>query len=158
MMLLERHLEDGTRTFADLLARAHEQPQGLRATLRMFVDAMLELHKDRPRLQHLLAEEAPRPPRIEAAFQRVEAAAIQAVTELLRRLPEVRRRDLRRAAYMTVQAIENLSHRFAAHPPRDLSRRDFANELVAMVEAYLIADRPVDRKRRERSVVPGQAR
>ena len=135
--LLERHLDEGTRVFADLIAQVHAQPQPLRQALRTFVDALLELHKDRPRLQHLLLEEAPRPPRVDATFHRVENAAVEAVEALLRGFPEVRHGNLERAAYMTVQAVQDLTHRFAAHPPRHLSRQQFADELVAMVEAYL---------------------
>lgn len=135
--LLERHVEQGQRMFGELIQHARVQRQGLRQTLRMFVEAMLDLHADRPRLYHLLLEEVPRPRRVEAKRVQAEAAAAHAVAELLGRYADVPRRDLERAAYMAVHTVEDLTHRFITHPAPGLSRSTFAGELVAMIEAYL---------------------
>ncbi len=137
VMLLERHIEQGKNMLGQVIQRASTRRRNLRQTLRMFVEAMLGLHADQPRLQHLLQEEVPRPQRVEAELLRAEASAARAVADLLRNYTEVQRHNLERAAYMTVQTVEDLTHRFVTHPPPGLSRRAFVNELVAMVEAYL---------------------
>jgi AcrR family transcriptional regulator len=137
VLLLERHIQQGTHMFEELLDRARGQRLDLRGTLRMFVEGMLELHAAGPRLQHLLLEEAPRPPRLEAELLRAEASAVQAIAKLLRSHADVPRRRLEPAAYVTVHAVEDLTNRFVAHPPSGVSRRQFATELVTMLEAYL---------------------
>lgn len=137
VLLLERHIQQGTRMFAELLHRARAPRRDLRRTLRMFVEGMLELHTAGPRLQHLLLEEVPRPPRLEAELLRAEAAAVQAIAKLLRSHANLPPRRLEPAAYMTVHAVEDLTNGFVAHPPSGVSRRQFATELVAMLEAYL---------------------
>jgi hypothetical protein len=60
----------------------------------------------------------------------------------LRLYPEVRHPRLTQAAVMAVQTVESLTHRFAAHPGEGLPPEDFANELVAMLEAYLTRTAP----------------
>lgn len=135
--LLEQHVEQGMQMFRRLVDMAGRRRRDLHSTLRMFAGAMLDLHADRPRLQHLLLDEAPRPPHLEAHLLRAEEAAARIVADLLRSYSEVRRCNLERAARLTVQTVEDLTHRFVTHPPRGLSRRGFVDELVAMLEAYL---------------------
>ena len=105
----------------------------------MFVDGMIALHGTRPRLIHMLLEETPLPPRVHEFMRASEAEATRAVAELLRRCPEVRRRNLDQVAVMVVGVVESLTHRFAAHPDENLSGRAFAVELVRMLESYLTA-------------------
>ncbi len=139
--LLERHVEQGERMIAGLIERARTVPLGLRDGLRLFVEAALAHHDERPRLQHLLLEEAPRPPHVHSALRCAEEEMIDSVASLLQRFPEVRSSDLRRTAYFAVQVVEQLTHQYAAHPPRGLSRPAFASELVALLEAYLTGRR-----------------
>lgn len=138
--LLERHLAEGGHRLSEWVARSLTQPLGLQAALRLFIDGMLDLHAERPRLQHILLEETPLPPRVHEILLRSEAEAAKTVAALLRLYPEVRRHHLGRAAYLVVQAVESLTHRFAAHPEHGLPRRAFAAELVAMLGAYLTSD------------------
>ncbi len=138
--LLERHLADGMTQMADWVARCVAEPRGLHDTLHVFVEGMLDLHADRPRLQHILLEETPLPPRLHDAMLRAEREAAKTVAGLLRLQPEVRRKNLEQASHLAVQTVETLTHRFAAHPDQGLSRRAFATELVAMLEAYFASD------------------
>jgi len=69
-----------------------------------------------------------------------EREAAKTVAGLLRLYPEVRHRRPAEAAIMAVQTVESLTHRSAAHPGQGLPRKAFANELVAMLEAYLIRE------------------
>ena len=137
--LLERHLAEGMRRLREWVGHSAASPRSLEETLRIFVDGMIDLHADRPRLQHILLEETPLPPRVHEALLRAEQEAARTVAGLLRLYPEVRRRNLARAAYVAVQTVESLTHRFAAHPDQGLSRRALAAELVAMLRAYLAA-------------------
>ncbi len=77
---------------------------------------MIALYHERPRLQHILLEETPLPPRVHEALLSSEREAARTVAGLLRRYPEVRHRRLADAAVMAVQTVESLTHRFAAHP------------------------------------------
>ena len=135
--LLERHLAEAMRRLNDWVGRSVPAPRSLRDTLGVFIDGMLDLHADRSRLQHVLLEETPLPPQLHDTILRVEQDVARTVAGLLRLYPEVRHDNLGRAAILAVQAVETLTHRFAAHPELGLSRRAFAAELAAMLEAYL---------------------
>ena len=138
--LLERHLGDGMRSMADWVASCIAEPRGLHETLHIFVEGMLDLHADRPRLLHMLLEETPLPARLHDALLHAERDAAKTVAGLLSVHPEVRRKNLERASHLAVQTVETLTHRFAAHPDQGMSRRAFATELVAMLEAYFASD------------------
>lgn len=135
--LLERHLAEGMRQLREWVGRAVAEPGGVHEALRIFIEGMLDLHAERPRLQHILLEETPLPPRLHDALLSAETEAARTVAGLLRRYPDVRHNNLARAAYLMVQTVETLTHRFAAHPEHGLSRRAFATELVTMLGAYL---------------------
>ncbi|MDH5493961.1 MAG: TetR/AcrR family transcriptional regulator [Myxococcales bacterium] len=135
--LLERHLAEGMRRLDDWVGRAMAEPRTLRETLELFVEGMIALHDEQPRLQHILLEETPLPPRVHDALLAAEREAARTVAELLRLYPEARHPRLAEAAVMAVQTVESLTHRFAAHPGQGLPRDAFAAELVGMLEAYL---------------------
>jgi len=137
--LLERHLAEGQLRLQAWVGRAVAEPRPLRATLRGFVEGMIELHAGQPRLQHILLEETPLPARVHDALLAGEREAAKTVAGLLRLYPEVRHGRLESAAVMAVQTVESLTHRFAAHPGHGLPREEFAVELVTMLEAYLTA-------------------
>jgi AcrR family transcriptional regulator len=135
--LLERHLAEGMRRLHEWVGQAVAEPCNLRGTLRRIVEGMITLHDEHPRLQHILLEETPLPPRVHEALLASEREAAKIVAGLLRLYPEVRHPRLAHAAVMAVQTVESLTHRFAAHPGQGLPREAFAVELVAMLEAYL---------------------
>lgn len=144
--LLERHLELAMRRLDGWIARSLSEPRGLRAALELFVAGMIELHAEQPRLQHVLLEETPRPPRVHDALLRFEADGAQRVAGLLRTFPEVRHPDLDAAAVLAVHAAEGLTHRFAAHPGAWLPAEAFARELADLLEVYLVCERPKRRR------------
>jgi len=126
----------GTRSPSAGPSRVAE-PRTLHETLQLFVEGMIALHDERPRLQHILLEETPLPPRVHDALLAGEREAAKTVSGLLRLYPEVRHPKLADAAVMAVQTVESLTHRFAAHSSQGLPRDAFAAELVGMLEAYL---------------------
>lgn len=138
--LLERHLAEGMRHMAGWVAGCIATPRSLHDTLHVFVEGMLDLHADSPRLQHILLEETPLPPRLHDALLRAERDTAKTVAGLLRVHPEVRRGNLEKAAHVAVLAVESLTHRFASHPDQGLSRRTLSTELVAMLESYFKSD------------------
>lgn len=135
--LLERHIAEGMQRLNEWAERGTVERMTLRESLQLFVEGMIELHAERPRLQHILLEETPLPPRVHDALLASDDEAARIVAGLLRRHREVRHPRVLQCAVMAVQTVESLTHRFAAHPGHGLPREDFVNELVGMLETYL---------------------
>lgn len=136
--LLERHVEETGRRLKEWVGHMVAEQHGLADALRDYVEKLLEAHAGRPRLQHILLEETPLPPRVHQALQDAERDAARTVAGLLRLYPEVRHARIDRAGFMLVQAAESLTHRFAAHPEAGgVGREEFVSELATMLRAYL---------------------
>jgi AcrR family transcriptional regulator len=139
-VLLEQHTQEVANAVEAIRRHVAEEPHDLVGVLQHFVEDMVELHSKNPRLQHVLLDEAPRPPHLKAKLQELEQAAVESTEILLRANPQVRIEDHRTAAYLAVQSIETLVHRFVVEPPDDVSRERFAAELVEMLVRYLRKD------------------
>jgi hypothetical protein len=98
---------------------------------------MLDMHGDKPRLHHILLEETQIAPGLHEVFHEIERQAARTIAGLLRRHPEVKRVSLEEASFLVVQAVETLTHRYASHPNMILTRKQFKDEIVAMICAYL---------------------
>ncbi len=57
---MDEHLQAGTELLGNRLSEG--LPEGLEDTLRLFVRAVIDNHRDNPRLHRVLFEEAPRAP------------------------------------------------------------------------------------------------
>jgi AcrR family transcriptional regulator len=136
-VLLEEHTRDAADTVEAIRRHVAEEPHDLVGVLEHFVEDMVALHSKNPRLQHVLLEEAPRPPHLMARLRELERAAVESTEVLLRGNPQVRIDDYGTAAYLVVQSIETLVHRFAVEPPAAVSPERFAAELVRMLLRYL---------------------
>ena len=136
-VLLEQHTQEVANAVEAIRRHVAEEPHDLVGVLEHFVEDMVELHSKNPRLQHVLLDEAPRPPHLKARLQELEQAAVESTEILLRANPQVRVEDHRTAAYLAVQSIETLVHRFVVEPPDEVSRERFAAELVEMLVRYL---------------------
>ncbi len=139
-VLLEQHTQEVANAVEAIRRHVAEEPHDLVGVLEHFVEDMVELHSKNPRLQHVLLDEAPRPPHLKARLQELEQAAVESTEILLRANPQVRIEDYRTAAYLAVQSIETLVHRFVVEPPDEVSRERFAAELVEMLVRYLRKD------------------
>lgn len=139
-VLLEQHTQEVANAVEAIRRHVAEEPHDLVGVLQHFVEDMVELHSKNPRLQHVLLEEAPRPPHLKARLQELEHAALENTEVLLRANPQARVQDYRTAAYLAVQSIETLVHRFVVEPPDEVSRERFAAELVEMLVRYLRSD------------------
>ena len=139
-VLLEQHTQEVANAVEAIRRHVAEEPHDLVGVLEHFVEDMVELHSKNPRLQHVLLDEAPRPPHLKARLPELEQAAVESTEILLRANPQVRVEDHRTAAYLAVQSIETLVHRFVVEPPDEVSRERFAAELVEMLVRYLRKD------------------
>jgi AcrR family transcriptional regulator len=136
--LLERHLAETDQRLQQWVEGVVPARQTLRGALHDYVAGMLDMHSGRPRLQHILLEEIPLPERVHLTLIDAERRAAVTVAGVLEAYPEIRRAHLEQAAFLLVQTVESLTHRFAAHPAQQMvSRERFVNELVTMLEAYL---------------------
>lgn len=72
--LAERHVDEGLARLRALLAEVRDERLDSRLLVRRFVETMLELHRDQPRLHRVLFEEAPLPPALHRRIRREEDA------------------------------------------------------------------------------------
>jgi AcrR family transcriptional regulator len=136
--LVERHVEAGMRSVEALLAEAAAAPEDLRALLRSFVTAMVTLHGHEPDLHRVLFEEAPHPPQLHECVLQTEEGLAHAWLSILQRVPGVSVRDPDTAAHLVVQLTEALTHRFVLHGLHELSTAAFIDEVVILLERYLM--------------------
>lgn len=139
--LLERHIADTDHRLHEWAGHMVAEQHGLRDALHDYVSGMLDIHSEKPRLQHILLEETPLPERVHQALIEAERHAAKIVVGLLRLYPEVMHMGLDRAGFLVVQTVESLTHRFAAHPDEQFISRDgFVDEVVDMLAAYLTCE------------------
>jgi AcrR family transcriptional regulator len=136
-VLLEQHTQEVANAVGAIRRHVAEEPHDLVGVLQHFVEDMVALHSKNPRLQHVLLDEAPRPPHLKAKLQELERAAVESTEVLLRANPQVKLEHYRTAAYLAVQSVETLVHRFVSEPPDEISRESLAAELVRMLVRYL---------------------
>lgn len=137
--LVERHTREASALIEDLLRGASGSVQN---TVRQFVTRMIALHEKDPDLHRMLFEQAPHPAALLDALGQIEDATVDAIEALLRAHPDVKVKHPEVAAYLLVQSIEALCHRFVLHPPRSLrTRACFVEEVVSMLSAYLVTSR-----------------
>lgn len=139
--LLERHLSETKSRLIRWVDHMIEEQHTLHNAVVDYVESMIDIHSVNPRLQHILLEEIPLPPRVHELILSAEQDSAVTMGKLLQRYPEIKHRSLERAGVFIVQTVESLTHRFAAHPESQLMDRNlFAKELIAMLEAYLSYD------------------
>jgi AcrR family transcriptional regulator len=136
--LLEVHIAETSRRLKEWVGHMVAERHGLGDAIEDYVQGMLDTHSGRPRLQHMLLEETPLPPRVHRALLDAERQGARTVAGLLRLYPETRHANLDLAGFMLVQTVESLTHRFAAHPDEEgIKRAEFVAELVSMLRSYL---------------------
>lgn len=135
--LVQRHIDDGIREIGERLAVPDLLSMPLYERTRLFVEATVAIHQNDPVLHRVLFEEAPRSPEVVAALRTFERDTVQAVELLAAGDPEVRVVDTSLAAYMTVVAIESITHRYVSAHPDGIDADALAGELTAMVVGYL---------------------
>lgn len=133
-----RHLADGAERLLPVLARldgdlADVEPE---VVLREVLVAMLDLHRDRPRLHRLLFEETPLTEAVRARGQALEDAAARMVATWLGRRPDPPQHPAL-TARLLVEAVESWSHRVVLHPPPDADEPAFVTAATRILAAGL---------------------
>ncbi len=139
-VLLEQHFQEGIHAVEAVRRHVEEEPHDLSAVLQHYVEDMVALHAKNPRLHHILLDEARWPQQLVVKLREIKKAVVERVEAALRASPEVRIQDHKTAAYLVVQSVETLVHRFVVEPPDDVSNERFAAELVQMLVRYLRKD------------------
>lgn len=135
--LMERHIVEGEAAMRALMAQTRPGP--LRTQIRTFVQAMIALHAQAPRLHRVLFEEAPVPAPVWRILAAVERRMVEDVERYLAAQREVRVRDRSLAARLVVHVVEDLTHRFVLHRDGDVEAERYVDEVTALVTSYLVA-------------------
>jgi AcrR family transcriptional regulator len=137
--LMEAHIAEGQALLEQAATSVTARSLSLRSAVRQLVEAMIALHARDRALHRVLFEEAPLPPRLRRQLADAERVIAARVAAYLQRHPEVTAPDPALAATVVVQAVEALTHKLVVHGSDDLAAQ--ADELIALVTAYLTADR-----------------
>jgi AcrR family transcriptional regulator len=136
--LLEQHIEETQRRMREWVGHMVAENHALREALEDYVAGMMDVHVERPRLQHILLEETPLPVHVHQLLLEAEHQRARAMAGLLRTFPAVRHPSLEHSAYLIIHTVEALTHRFAAHPDDPaINRESLQRELVTMLVQYL---------------------
>jgi AcrR family transcriptional regulator len=139
--LVGRHLDEGVAVLGPLLEGLRDDPPPLGEGIRRLVDAMVALHRERPKLHRVLFEEAPRPPALRRRLTALTAASTAVVASYLRACGDqlAPGRDPELAARMVVQVVETVTHELVIRPADGVSVDTYILETVALVTGYLAA-------------------
>lgn len=136
--LAEQHVENA---FAAVLERVWEKRDApARELLRALVDALVQAHQKEPRLHRVIFEEAHL---LDASFrQRLEELDGRAL-QLARSIIEARCAELavdnpEMASFVVVQVLEGITHSTVIHHPEMMTRPEFREELLRLLESYLL--------------------
>lgn len=141
--LLEQHIEETQRQMREWVGHMVAEQHSLHDAIADYVVGMLDMHVQRPKLQHILLEETPLPERVHRLLLEAEHQLARTMAGLLRTYPEARLRKPEHMAYVVIHTIEALTHRFAAHPEDSMISKDaLREELVRMLTGYLVGDHP----------------
>lgn len=132
--LMQAHFDAGTRILGERLAAG--MPERLADVLRLVVRAMIDNHRDQPRLHRVLFEEAPRAPAFLARLHDAEDLMVAATATLLDGHPEVSVPDSRLAARIVVATIDALVHRLIT-APCPVDPQQLESEVVVLLTGYL---------------------
>jgi AcrR family transcriptional regulator len=132
--LMSAHVQSGVAITR--LHLAGGLPESIADTVRLFVRATVDNHREDPQLHRVLFEETPRPPN----FLRLADESALGIADLtqvvLAEHPDVRVTDTHTAARIVVTTIESLVHRLIASP-NPVDETAFENEVTDMLTRYL---------------------
>jgi AcrR family transcriptional regulator len=136
--LMERHMTETTANYEAVMRQADAADLEVAEVVRHFVLSMLASYQQDPAFYRVLFEEAPRPLGIHAARARIHEAVAQALTPQIGRLVSTQLRHPAVSAHLLVVVATSSVRHFVLHPPLGLRPEVFADELIAMILAYLV--------------------
>lgn len=147
--LQRRHIAKGQNAYPDMIAYLRSQPN-LRAALKILIDGAVAEHRVNPKLHKVFAEELPR------ASRRVhgdrDVHQMERLAYILEPYPiEVPDRDI--ALFLFRVITHAAIHEAVSERPDLLANPLFAEELVTLIERYLVRN-----KQRSRSAVARPAK
>jgi AcrR family transcriptional regulator len=140
--LARRHLAEGVAVLGPQLQRL-DQGEAWDEVLPDVVDAMVAMHAVAPMLHRCLFEETRLPRELRDELEALEDALVDLTAEALAADPTCAAQDTRLAAGIVVNAIEGLTHRLVLRPPVDADPKRLAEEITALVRAYLRTPRRI---------------
>jgi len=135
--IAERHLEECRMASMQVFTNAKDQPQTLESVLRLLVEGAVALHAHNPKLHQLLSEEIPLPENVWQAFEALEQELIDKLTQVFQHHPQVATQNIELSAYLVVQIVETMTHKFVLHPPNQHNLEDCIDEIVLILLRYL---------------------
>ncbi len=132
--LLDAHLIEGERRMTDAASRAAIDP------VAALVDGFVAFHAADPKLHRVLAEEAPRHPKMKARAAALEARVVDLVEAALAAAGVA---DARLKASVAVGAVDALAHRWIVEEGgTPASAATMIRELTDLLSAYLAPRAP----------------
>jgi AcrR family transcriptional regulator len=135
--LSRRHIAAVEELAWPALAALVERAPPLREGLEEIVWGMIALHRQSPRLQQVLFEQAPGVAEAQAMLHSVSERASALIAAYLAKRSEVTAGDAALAAGMLVEVVDAVTHRLVIHAPPGVDAKRYAGETVAMLEGYL---------------------
>ncbi|MGA8044340.1 MAG: TetR/AcrR family transcriptional regulator [Terracidiphilus sp.] len=135
--LQRRHIEKGRAAYPEMIAQLRSQPN-LRAALKILIDGAVAEHRINPKLHRVFAEELPR------ASRRVhgdrDKHLIARLSSVLEPYP-IQVPDLDIALFLFRVIGHAAIHEAASERPDLLESPLFAEELVTLIERYLVRNK-----------------
>jgi len=135
--LQRRHIEKGQNGFPDMVTHLRSQAN-LRDALKILVDGAVAEHRINPKLHKVFTEELPR------ASRRVHGDKDEHLIERLAKILEpygIQAPDLDIALFLVRVTTHAAIHEAASERPDLLANPLFAEELVTLIERYLLRDK-----------------
>jgi len=148
--LQRRHIEKGRTAYPDRIAQLRSQPS-LRAALRILIDGAVAEHRINPKLHKVFTEELPR------ASRRVHGDRDEQLIARLASILEpygIQVPDLDIALFLFRVTTHAAIHEAASERPELLSNPLFADELITLIERYLVRNQHPGRPSRPRAAKP----
>lgn len=138
MALAEQHVE---KAFAAVLEEVRDKRDApAPVLLRALVDALLRAHQKQPRLHRVIFEEAHL---LDQSFRRrleeLDRRALDLAREIIHaRCAELAVDNAEMASFVVVHVLEGITHATVIHHPDVMSQPEFREELVRLLECYLL--------------------
>jgi AcrR family transcriptional regulator len=141
LALAERHVERAFETVMEEVRAKRTAP--VPELLRALVDALVEAHQIEPSLHRVIFEEA----HLDASFRRrldeLDERAMAVAREVIdARIAELAVANRELASFIVVQVLEGLTHAMVVRHPKVLRSAEFKNELIRLLEGYLVGKGP----------------
>ncbi len=140
LALAERHIEN---TFAVVLDEVREKRQApIPELLRALVDALVRAHQTEPRLHQVIFAEAHPDAEFRRRLDELDTRAIVVARDLMEeRCAELAIGNPEMASFIVVQVLEGVISAMAMRYPDVLANASFREELVRLLEAYVLGAR-----------------